>query len=119
MTALLSLLASGILVALAVWLLGGLVLRVAGAVLGAGGLLGTAMTGSPGMAVAAILGGMAWLGGQWLFAVRHHYFRSPLARRIVLRVLPAAFDPTHGWGVPSVSQGSPGDEPPHRRRLQG
>lgn len=109
MTALLSLLASGILVALAVWLLGGLVLRVAGGVLGTGGLLGTAMTGSPGMAGAAILGGMAWLGGHWLFAMRHHYFCSPLARRVFTDAL-GRLNPTRGWGVPNVPPERPADE---------
>ena len=65
----LSLLASGILVALAVWLLGGLVLRVGGAVLAIGGLLSTAVTGSPAMAAATVLGGVGWLAGHWLYAV--------------------------------------------------
>jgi hypothetical protein len=102
MTGLLSLTASAVLVALGVWLLGGFVLRVGGAALAIGGLVITASTGSPGMAAAAIVGAVAWLAGHWLFAIRQHYFRSPLARRIVLRALPATFDPTRGWGVPNV-----------------
>jgi hypothetical protein len=106
MNAALSLTATGILVALALWLLGGVLLRVGGMLFAVGGLLFTATSGSPAMAAASILGGLAWLGGHWLYAVRHHYFRSPLARRIVLRALPATFDPTRGWGVPNISQGS-------------
>lgn len=107
MRALLSIAASGILVALGLRLLAGIVLRVGGMVLAVGGLVSTAATGSPAMALAAILGGLAWLVGHWLFALRHHYFGSPLARRVFLEVLPA-LDPTRRWGVPNV--------PPERRR---
>jgi hypothetical protein len=106
MNAALSLAATGALVALVLWLLGGVLLRVGGMLFLIGGLLLTATTGSPVMAAASILGGLAWLSGHWLFAVRHHYFRSPLARRIVLRALPATCDPTRGWGVPNISGGS-------------
>jgi hypothetical protein len=106
MTAALSLVATGVLVALTLWSLGGALLRAGGLLFAVGGLLFTATSGSPTMVVASILGGLAWLTGHWLYAVRHHCFRSPLARRIVLRALPAKFDPTRGWGVPNVSQGS-------------
>ncbi len=99
MTAALSLLASGILVALAVWLLGGFVLRVGGAVLAIGGLLSTAVTGSPAMAAATILGGVAWLAGHWLYAVRHHEYASPLARRVFNQVLPRTLNAARRWGV--------------------
>ena len=67
MTGLLSLLATGVLVALGFWLLGGVVLRVGGVLLVAVGLLSTAATGSPSAALLTVLGGLAWLGGQWLF----------------------------------------------------
>ena len=106
MTGLLSLLASGVLAALAVWLLGGITLRLIGAVLAIGGLLDTARTGAPAMALAAILGVAAWLVGHWLFALRHHYYRSQLARRIFVDALPAHFDPTRRWGVPNVPPGA-------------
>ncbi len=109
MTGLLSLLATGVLVALGVWLLGGVVLRVGGVLLVAGGLLSTAATGSPSMALLTLLGGLAWLGGQWLFGLRHHYFSSSLARRVFHEALPRPFDPTRGWGIPNV--------PPDRRRV--
>ncbi|HSZ68893.1 MAG TPA: hypothetical protein VK756_00890 [Solirubrobacteraceae bacterium] len=105
MTSLLSLLASGTILALAVWLLGGLVLRVAGFVLATGGLLSAAATGSLGMAGATILGCVAWLAGHWLYGFRHHYFHSPLARRVFIELLPASFDPTRRWGVPTISRG--------------
>jgi hypothetical protein len=99
---LLSFLASGLLVALVVWRLGGLMLRVVGAMLAICGLVLTTATGSPGMAVASVLGGTAWLAGHWLYALRHHYFRSPLARRVFVDGLPAALDPTRRWGVPTM-----------------
>jgi hypothetical protein len=105
MNGLLSLAACAIIVALGVWLLGGFVLRACGALLAVGGLASTALTGSPGMAVAAILGSLVWLAGQWLFGLRFHYYRSPLARRVFLQWLPARFDPTRGWGVPNVPPG--------------
>jgi hypothetical protein len=82
MTVLLSLTAWVMLGSLTVWQFGGTLLRLTGGLLGIGGLVATASTGSPSMALAALIGGMAWLAGHWLWAVRHHYFRSPLARRI-------------------------------------
>jgi len=102
MTGLLSLLATGVLVALGVWLLGGIVLRVGGVLMIAGGLLSTAATGSPSAALLTVFGVVAWLGGQWLFAMRHHCFSSPLARRVFHEVLPRQLDPTRGWGIANV-----------------
>jgi hypothetical protein len=107
MTGLLSVLATGVLVALGFWLLGGVVLRVGGALLAVSGLLSTAATGSPSAALLTVLGGLGWLGGHWLFAARKHYFSSPLARRIFLEALPRQLDPTRRWGIPNV--------PSHRR----
>jgi hypothetical protein len=105
MSSVVSLAATGVLIALGVWLFGGFVLRTCGAVLALGGLASAALTGSPGMAIAAILGSLAWLAGQWLFALRHHYFRSSLARRVFVDGLPAALDPTRRWGVPTMPPG--------------
>src|ERR1700730_5037172 len=102
MTGLLSLLATGALIAIGAWLLGGSVLRVGGVLLVAGGLLSTAATGSPAAALATVLGGLAWLGGgNGTTPPRHHCFSSPLARRIFLEVLPQQLDPTTGWGIPN------------------
>jgi hypothetical protein len=103
----LSVLATGILIALGLWLFGSIVLRAGGVVLAVGGLMSTAMTGSPAMAAASLLGALAWLAGHWLFALRHHYFSSPLARRVFNDVL-VPLNPTRRWGVPNV--------PPERRR---
>lgn len=105
--ALLSLLATGVVIALGLWLLGSILLRASGVVLAVGGLVSTATTGSPGTAAASILGVLAWLVGHWLFALRHHYFCSPLARRVFNHAL-VSLNPTRWWGVPNV--------PPERRR---
>jgi len=105
MTTLVALAARGGLIALVVWLFAGFLLRACGALLAVSGLAIAALTGSPGMAIAAILGSLAWLAGQWLFALRHHYYRSPLARRVFLEWLPVRLDPTRRWGVPNVPPG--------------
>jgi len=107
MSGLLSLAATAILAALATWVIGGWMLRTAGAILAVGGLLGTAATGSLTMAVATLAGAVAWLAGHWLYALRHHYFRAPLARRIFLKALPSRLDPTRRWGVPTTPHGAP------------
>ena len=107
MTGLLSLLATGVLVALGAWLLGGVVLRVGGVLMVAVGLLSTAATGSPSAALLTLLGAVAWLCGQWLVGLRHHCFSSSLARRVFHEALPSQLDPTRGWGIPNV--------PPERR----
>jgi hypothetical protein len=106
-TGLLSLAATAILATFAAWVIGGWVLRTAGAFLAVGGLLCTATTGSPTTAVATLVGTVAWLAGHWLYAARHHCFRTPLARRVFIKGLPSRLDPTHGWGVPTVPPGAP------------
>lgn len=106
MTGLLSLAACAVLGALIVWRLGGALLRLTGGFIGIGGLVATALSGSVSMAVAAFIGALLWLAGHWLWALRHHY-RSPLARRIFLTVLPKQLDPTRGWGVANIPHGAP------------
>lgn len=105
MTTVLSLAAVAVLAAIVLWLFGGALLRLGGLMLTFGGLLSTASTGAPAMAAASVLGGIAWLAGHWLFALRNHYFRSPLAQRIFLNALPSSLDPTRRWGVPNVPRG--------------
>jgi hypothetical protein len=111
MYALLSFLAWAVMVVLACWLFSGVALRGGGALLAAVGLLNTAMTGSPSAAVLAVISGLTWLAGHWLFAMRHHYFRSPLARRVFLQALPRQFDSTRGWGIPNVPPGASDKHP--------
>lgn len=99
MTGLLSWLATGVLVAIGVWTLGGVVLRVGGALLAVGGLVITAATGAPETALATAAGGLAWLAGHWLYAVRHHEYASPLARRVFNHMLPRTLNAARRWGV--------------------
>lgn len=89
------------LAALAIWRLGSVVLRWGGALIVVASLAPT--SGEPrSTALGVVVGGMAWLAGHWLFAVRPHVYRSPLARRVFLQLLPARLDPTRGWGVRTV-----------------
>lgn len=99
MTGALSLLAAAILATLLVWLVGGALLRIGGALLTIGGLLLTAATGSPAAALLAAVGALAWLGGHWLFSARHHYYASPLARRIFEHAPPPALNEARRWGI--------------------
>jgi hypothetical protein len=91
-----------LLVVLAAWLIGSLALRVVGLVLAVAGLVGMATGELTGLFVAA-LGLVVWLAGHWLYGVRHHEFKSPLARRIFLQSPLRRIDPTRSWGVPVVS----------------
>jgi hypothetical protein len=102
MTGLLSLVAAVALAGLLAWIASGLLLRTVGGVLTVIGLILTATTGSPATAIVAALGAALWLAGHWIYAVRHHYYRSQLARRIFLTALPATLDPTRGWGIPNI-----------------
>ena len=105
MTGVLSLAASAIIVAVGVWLFGGFVLRACGALLAVGGLGARPSPAHREWRSPRSSGGVAWLAGQWLFGLRHHYYRSPLARRVFLHWLPARFDPTRRWGVPNIPPG--------------
>jgi hypothetical protein len=81
------------LVALCGWVLGGVALRAAGIFTTLAGLLVMIVDHSGTGLVTAIAGVMLWLAGHWHFAVKHHHFRSPLARRIFAQ-LPPTLDPT-------------------------
>jgi hypothetical protein len=95
-------------IGIGIWLIGGPALRVGRAASITGGLLLAADTGSIAAFLIAVLGGLAWLAGHWIFAARYHYYRSPLARRVFLVAIPRRLDVTRGWGLPNV--------PPERRR---
>jgi hypothetical protein len=99
MSSVLSWLAISIFIALAVWCLGGITLRVGGCLMFIGALFATAETGWLPAALLATVGGLAWLGGHWLYGVRHHYIDSPLAQRLFLQVLPRRLDPTRRWNT--------------------
>jgi hypothetical protein len=96
------------LIALGVWLIGSLVLRVVGVLIVIAGLVGALQGQTAGLLVAAI-GAVAWLAGHSLYAYRHHVYRSPLARRLFLSRPLQALDPTRGWAIPADAPDEPRD----------
>lgn len=92
------------LVLLIAWVLGGLLLRVGGALLALAGLVGVAVSGDASGLPVSALGLVLWLAGHWQYALRHQELKSPLARQVFCRWTPAWLDPTHGWAVPAEDQ---------------
>jgi len=103
MSALVRIAAWGALIGLGLWIFGGFALRAGGALSLAVGLLIAASSGSLAAGIFAVLGGVAWLAGHWVFAARNHYYRSSLARCVFLVAMPRRLDPTRDWGLPTVS----------------
>jgi hypothetical protein len=91
-----------VLIGLGVWLFGSFALRIGGLLLFLLGLFGLTQ-GTPEALIIVVLGGIAWLAGHWLFAYKHHFFKSGIARRIFQQTPLSRIDPTRGWGVPMVS----------------
>jgi hypothetical protein len=85
---------------LAVWVAGGLLLRLGGIATATTGLL-LAAARHPIALLLAALGALLWVGGHWHYALRHHTYKSPLARRLFLDVLPTWADPTRHWTTAS------------------
>lgn len=85
------------------WIFGGVFLRVGGIVFAFAGAVSLITLGDPVALFMVVLGFAMWLAGHWHFALRHHAYKSPLARRIFLQVLPPRYDPTRHWGAPVVS----------------
>jgi len=98
------------------WVFGGVVLRVVGVIFVIAGVANLLFLGDPFALVVAVLGFVMWLAGHWHLALRHHEYKSPLARRIFLQVLPPRYDPTRHWGAP-VS-GIPGERYEEEERPQ-
>ncbi len=73
-------------VLLLVWTLGGVALRVGGALLSWASLLGLAVTGDASGLLVGLVGAILWLAGQGHHALRHGAARSPLARAIFAAV---------------------------------
>lgn len=67
------------------WLLGGLVLRVGGALIALAGVLGLATTGDANGPFLLLAGLAAWFAGHWHYALRHQEFKAPLARVLFSR----------------------------------
>jgi hypothetical protein len=88
-------------VLLAVWVAGGALLRVGGAITVLVGLL--VALGHPLGLLFVALGVVAWMAGHWHYALRHHTYKSPLARRLFLQLLPARLDPTRRWAIPTTT----------------
>lgn len=86
---------------IATWTLGGVVLRVGGTATVTVGLLLAASAHPAGLLLVA-LGTPLWLAGHWHYAWRHHTYKSPLARRLFLQILPARLDPTRRWATPTT-----------------
>src|SRR5215467_6051304 len=85
--------------ALALWFLGGLVLRLVGLLIFLAGAVGVARGDAGGILVAA-LGALGWLAGHWHYALRHQEYKSPLARHLFSRRPLTWLDPTRDWSVP-------------------
>jgi hypothetical protein len=79
------------------WLLGGLLLRIGGAVLALAGVAGLALAGDAWALVCVAIGAVLWLAGHWHYALRHHEYKSPLARHLFCRWAPRWLDPTRDW----------------------
>lgn len=96
------------LIGVAVWLFGSFALRAGGLLLFFLGLFGL-ITGTPEALVMVVLGIGAWLGGHWLYAVKHGVHKSALAGKLLDWSVPhrrAPFDEDDAW---DTSDG--GDEP--------
>ena len=89
------------------WILGGIFLRAGGIVFAFAGVVALITLHDPVALFMLVLGFVMWLAGHWHFTLRHHAYKSPLAQRIFLQVLPARYDPTRGWGVPIAPQEPP------------
>lgn len=96
----LSIIGIAILVLGGFWLFGGIFLRVVGVIFVIVGVVNLLTLGNPIALFMIVLGFVMWLAGHWHFALRHHEYKSPLARRIFLQVLPPRYDPTRHWGAP-------------------
>jgi hypothetical protein len=96
------------------WLLGGLLLRLGGAILALVGVAALALTGDPEALLCVGIGAVLWLAGHWHYALRHHEYKSPLARYVFCRWAPAWLDPTRGWAV-AVAEEASGREAGERR----
>ncbi len=102
-------LASGLLV---LWPFGGLVARVGGLVLLFVGVVNLALGPRVGGVALTGAGAVIWLFGHWHYALRHHAYKSPLARYVFSCWAPGWLDATRNWAVPVAdAERSPGGQP--------
>jgi hypothetical protein len=67
---------------LAIWLLGGVFLRIGALLLVLAGGLGLALQRDPNGILVLAIGALLWLAGHWHYALRHHAYKSQLARYV-------------------------------------
>jgi hypothetical protein len=77
-----------ILVLAGIWLFGSLLARWAGPLLVVAGSVGLASTGDANGLLLIVLGTVLWLGGHLLYRMRRGVWKSALAERLWLAVLP-------------------------------
>lgn len=100
---------SAILVFIAGWVFGGVLLRIVGALLVLAGAISLVITSEPAAALLVLaIGAVMWLAGHWHYAMRHHEYASPLAQRLFQQALPQRLDPTRGWSLPVHTDDSRG-----------
>lgn len=87
---------------MALWLFGGLALRIGGLLTVLAGAFGAAQGGEPSGLLLVFAGGLLWLAGHWHYALRHQAYKSAFARHFFCRWAPAWLDPTRDWAL-SVS----------------
>jgi hypothetical protein len=89
-----------------IWTFGGLALRLGGALILWVGLAGLATIGNPNALWLVAVGGLAWLGGQGHYMLRHGAAKSPLAQLLFEAVASA-------WRrlCERLQNGTPPDEP--------
>jgi hypothetical protein len=88
-----------IVVVMGVWVFGDTIARWTGVLLvvaGAGYMVGGLARG----AVMAAVGLLLWLAGHWVFAYKHHVWKSAMAQRMFTSRRLRRLDPTRGWVVP-------------------
>jgi hypothetical protein len=66
------------------WTLGGIALRLGGAVIALAALVGLSLTGDASGLLVFALGASLWLAGHLHFRLRHGAFKSALAERLCL-----------------------------------
>ena len=85
------------------WIAGGILLRTAGLTVALLGALELAINHNRAGIALLAAGAAVWLAGHWHYALRHHYYKSPLAQRVFQQLLPRRLDPSRGWGTPVIA----------------
>lgn len=95
-------LALAMVVLVVIWLAAGIALRLGGIATAATGLLLAVFRHPIGLLIAT-LGALLWAAGHWHYALRHHTYKSPLAQRLFIDLLPSWADPTRNWSIPTTT----------------